>query len=155
MESAGPYASLHITLDRWPHQHPTTQFFTGRMPFLPPNQQHQSTERSYRRISPLGIDLYSLHVNVLIFSNNGLWLYCHNVVPQYVLTFICFRPALCFILVYDCGLTVHNKRICYVVLCYVMFVSTLFLMQFRISELTNNRHPVNSFVSGITMVSWY
>jgi len=23
---------------------PTTQFFTGRMPFLPPNQQHQGTE---------------------------------------------------------------------------------------------------------------
>jgi len=28
-----------------PHcQYPTTQFFTGRMPFLLPNQQHQSTE---------------------------------------------------------------------------------------------------------------
>ena len=27
-----------------PCQHPTTQFFTGRMPFLSPNQQHQSTE---------------------------------------------------------------------------------------------------------------
>jgi len=25
-------------------QHPTTQFFTGRMPFLPPYQQRQSTE---------------------------------------------------------------------------------------------------------------
>ena len=25
-------------------QHPTTQFFTGRMPFLSPNQQHQSTD---------------------------------------------------------------------------------------------------------------
>jgi len=25
-------------------QHSTTQFFTGRMPFLPPNQQRQSTE---------------------------------------------------------------------------------------------------------------
>jgi len=25
-------------------QHPTTQFFTGWMPFLPPNQQRQSTE---------------------------------------------------------------------------------------------------------------
>jgi len=25
-------------------QHPTAQFFTGRMPFLPPNQQRQSTE---------------------------------------------------------------------------------------------------------------
>ena len=23
---------------------PTTQFFTGRMPFLPPNQQRQSTK---------------------------------------------------------------------------------------------------------------
>jgi len=29
---------------RQPRQHPTTQFFTGRMPFLPPSQQHQSTE---------------------------------------------------------------------------------------------------------------
>jgi len=29
---------------RQPHQHPTTRFFTGQMPFLPPNQQHQSTE---------------------------------------------------------------------------------------------------------------
>ena len=29
---------------RQPRQHPTTQFFTGQMPFLPPNQQHQSTE---------------------------------------------------------------------------------------------------------------
>jgi len=25
-------------------QHPTIKFFTGRMPFLPPNQQRQSTE---------------------------------------------------------------------------------------------------------------
>jgi len=25
-------------------QYPNTQFFTGRMPFLPPNQQRQSTE---------------------------------------------------------------------------------------------------------------
>jgi len=29
---------------QWHHQHPTAQFFTGRMPFLPPNQQRQSTE---------------------------------------------------------------------------------------------------------------
>ena len=27
-----------------PCQHPTTQFFTGQMPFLLPNQQHQRTE---------------------------------------------------------------------------------------------------------------
>ena len=42
--SAGPVASLHLAPDRQPQQHPTTLFFTGRMPFLPPNQQHQSTE---------------------------------------------------------------------------------------------------------------
>jgi len=29
---------------RQPRQHPTTQVFYNRMPFLPPNQQHQSTE---------------------------------------------------------------------------------------------------------------
>jgi len=29
---------------RKPHQHATTQFFTGQMPFRPPNQQRQSTE---------------------------------------------------------------------------------------------------------------
>ena len=31
---------------RQPRQHPTTQVFTGRMPFLPPNQQRQSTDGS-------------------------------------------------------------------------------------------------------------
>ena len=46
MASTGPYASLHLAPGRLPCQHPTTQFFTGRMPFLPPNQQLQSTEGS-------------------------------------------------------------------------------------------------------------
>ena len=32
---------------RQPRQHPTTQFFAGRIPFLPPNQQRQSTEGKY------------------------------------------------------------------------------------------------------------
>jgi len=41
--SAGPYANLHLIPYRLPRQHPTTQFFTGQMPFLPPNQQCQST----------------------------------------------------------------------------------------------------------------
>ena len=30
-------------------QHPTTQIFTCRMPFLPPNQQRQSTERTCKK----------------------------------------------------------------------------------------------------------
>jgi len=44
--SVGPYANNAslFAADRQPHQHPTTLFFTGRMPFLPPNQQRQSTE---------------------------------------------------------------------------------------------------------------
>jgi len=33
--SAGPYASLHLAPNRQPCQHPTTQFFTGQVPFLP------------------------------------------------------------------------------------------------------------------------
>jgi len=42
--SAGPHASLHLAPDRQPHRYPTTLLFAGRMPFLPPNQQRQSTE---------------------------------------------------------------------------------------------------------------
>jgi len=49
--SAGPYASLHLTPDRYSRQHPTTQFFTSRMPFLPLNQQRQSTEG--REVQPV------------------------------------------------------------------------------------------------------
>ena len=38
MASAGPYASLRTP--------PLKSFFTGWMPFLPPNQQRQGTEGS-------------------------------------------------------------------------------------------------------------
>jgi len=38
------HLSLHLAPERSPRQHPTAQFSTGRMPFLPPNQQRQSTE---------------------------------------------------------------------------------------------------------------
>jgi len=38
------YTSLQTDNHTPKHQHPTTQFFTGRMPFLPPNQLRQSTE---------------------------------------------------------------------------------------------------------------
>jgi len=38
------WISLHLAPDTEPRQHPTAQFFTGRMPFLPPNHQRQSTE---------------------------------------------------------------------------------------------------------------
>ena len=43
-------ASLHLAPDRQPRQRPTTQFFTGRMPFLPPNQQRKSTEGTQTEI---------------------------------------------------------------------------------------------------------
>jgi len=42
-----PYASLQLTPDSQPSQDHATQFFTGKMPFLLPNQQHQSTEGKY------------------------------------------------------------------------------------------------------------
>jgi len=39
--SAGPYANICTSLQTSVPHH---SVFTGRMPFLPPNQQHQSTE---------------------------------------------------------------------------------------------------------------
>jgi len=41
--SAGLYASLHLIPDNHA-KIPPLKFFTGRMPFLTPNQQRQSTE---------------------------------------------------------------------------------------------------------------
>jgi len=41
--SAGLYASLHLIPDNHANI-PPLSFFTGWMPFLPPNQQRQSTE---------------------------------------------------------------------------------------------------------------
>ena len=55
MASAGPYASLHLATDNHASTSPLS-FFTGRMPFLPPNQQHQSTE---------GIEALKDHIQLL------------------------------------------------------------------------------------------
>ena len=46
--SAGLHAKS-ASHPRQPHQHPTTQFFTGRMPFLPPNQQRQSIKCMHQK----------------------------------------------------------------------------------------------------------
>ena len=43
--SGTPYASLQLSPDRQPHQHPTTLFFSGQMPFLLPSQQPQKQRR--------------------------------------------------------------------------------------------------------------
>jgi len=38
---ARPYANnVHLAQDRYPHQHLITQFLTGRMLFLTPNQHN-------------------------------------------------------------------------------------------------------------------
>jgi len=42
--SAGPYANLHLAQTDNHASMPPVRFFTGHMPFLPSNQQHQSTE---------------------------------------------------------------------------------------------------------------
>jgi len=42
--SAGPYANLHLDPDITTPASHQSSFSTGRMPFLPPNQQRQSTE---------------------------------------------------------------------------------------------------------------
>ena len=46
--SAGPYESLHLAQTDNHASTPPLSFFTGRMPFLPPDQQCQSTEGTDR-----------------------------------------------------------------------------------------------------------
>ena len=42
--------SLHLAADRQPRHYLTTRFFTGRMPFLPSNQQCQRTKGNSRNL---------------------------------------------------------------------------------------------------------
>jgi len=43
---------------RQPRQHPTTQFFTSWMLFLPPNQQRQITEGTSTEGAEVGVELW-------------------------------------------------------------------------------------------------
>ena len=86
---------------RQPRQHPTTQFFTGRMPFLPPNQQCQSTEghtmpcfftmpsKNWARITSVWLLTFSAMQLYEIFKNAELkeyfwFLYCLVCTRQHV-----------------------------------------------------------------------
>jgi len=60
--SAGPHASLHLAPESRQITMPstTTLFFTGRMPFLLPDQQHQSTEGQSCTTNPQQIGVTEL-----------------------------------------------------------------------------------------------
>jgi len=49
-------------------QHPTTQFFTGRMPFLTPNQQSQSTEGNWLSTTKSAIINIIIIIIIIIIS---------------------------------------------------------------------------------------
>jgi len=70
--SAGPCANLHLTQSDNHARIPPLSCFTGRMPFLPPNQQHQSTNINL----PLGTAMPMDNVNstitmVIVLKYNG------------------------------------------------------------------------------------
>jgi len=65
--SAGLYASLHLSPDNHANI-PPLSFFTGQMPFLPPNQQRQSTEG----MSTEGIALLAFKNNINIGGRGSL-----------------------------------------------------------------------------------
>jgi len=68
--SAGPYANLNLDPDTQPCQHPITQFFTGWVPFLLPNQQRQSTEGIKARFA------HTVLFYFLSLSNLSYHLFC-------------------------------------------------------------------------------
>jgi len=72
--------------------------------FLPPPTAQNYSLRPHNRQLPESIS----RITYCNFTVRMLY-------SKYVLTFIYFRPAL-FIFVFNCGLTVRNKRICYVLL---------------------------------------
>ena len=65
--SAGPYTNMHLAPDRQPCQHTTIHFFTSWMPFLLPNQQHQSTE------GIVVVTIFTAHIH----GGAKQWVTCH------------------------------------------------------------------------------
>ena len=108
---------------RQPRQDPTTQFFTGRMPFLTPNQQRQSTEgtgwaSTRRYILPLTNPSHHTSSVFLPDWHNGLWLLtvfsisgfalvpCGRLswfLPAFDRTLISHSYLLTYLLTYSCG----------------------------------------------------
>jgi len=79
--SAGLYASLHLAPARRPCQHPTTQFFTDRMPFLPPtnsvkalkaNFKHENRHKSSGYLE-ITIERGGSNMQMCWCSAEGLW----------------------------------------------------------------------------------
>ena len=72
------YMQVCISLQTNNHAstHPTTQFFTGRILFLLPNQQHQSTEGSSAQWWYLSIDFLLSSLSKIPYPFSALSLQC-------------------------------------------------------------------------------
>ena len=65
------YVSLHLALDRYLREHPATQLFSDRMPFLPPSQQCQSTEGIYDLFTYCMISKHTHCCNEMVTGYTG------------------------------------------------------------------------------------
>ena len=84
---------------------PTTQFFTGRMPFLPPNQQRQSTEgalksakseslkRTSRDICNINFCITYIQRTSTVIWQPSAWHHCHINTSTQTLNFAMARPT--------------------------------------------------------------
>ena len=67
--SAGPYASLHLAPDRYHASTPPLSFFTGRMLFLLPNEQCQSTEGKCAKNCTINL-FFKTAISILVILNH-------------------------------------------------------------------------------------
>jgi len=67
-------AISHAKLQSNHHQQTNIQFFTGRMPFLSPNQQCQSTEGKSITFHGLAYPKLTLGLPTLSLTTNSSWL---------------------------------------------------------------------------------
>jgi len=70
--SAGPYASLHLTPDRQPHQHPTTQLLGAGCPSCRPTNSVKALKASYARGMPHDNDYDIIHQLGSVFMQQKL-----------------------------------------------------------------------------------
>ena len=93
---------------RYPRQHPTTQFFTGRMPFLPTNQQRQSTEGTKTLVVRRNMEENNKSAGYLRFCTDS----CTEAVVTVVTAWPRTPPPLCDAAAGSCGSAAALVGVC-------------------------------------------
>jgi len=73
--SAGPYASLHLVSDRWPCQHPTTQFLQAGCPSCRPTNSVKALKAKNSQMTLTSLSVCCINIRIDILSTTRVYVW--------------------------------------------------------------------------------